>query len=179
LLAGAKSAAKLGGQKGKRMFRDPTVMLHNVVLSLSDSFDLVHPVVADHQQRVAYTALRMAQTFGFDLDLQADVMYAAALHDIGILSVADKMCVLEFDVSDIGRHAEIGSTFLQGFPVFARAAELVQHHHRRWDDEPGWEGVDPRTRLAANIICLADRLDVSTDKDAGILSQVTSVKKKL
>lgn len=42
------------------MIRDPVVLLQNLVLSLSDALDLVHLVAVDHQQRVAYMALRLA-----------------------------------------------------------------------------------------------------------------------
>ena len=46
------------------MLLEPTVMLDNLVLSLSDSLDLIHPIAVGHQQRVAYIALRIAKAMG-------------------------------------------------------------------------------------------------------------------
>lgn len=79
------------------MIRDPVVMLDNLVLSLSDSLDLVHHCAADHQERVAYVALRMAQAMGYNLHDRADLLYAAALHDIGVLSVEEKIDSIQVD----------------------------------------------------------------------------------
>ena len=72
------------------MLQEPTVMLDNLVLSLSDSLDLIHPSAVDHQQRVAYIALRIAKAMGHHPAEQADLMYASVLHDIGLLSVEEK-----------------------------------------------------------------------------------------
>src|SRR3972149_2991999 len=72
------------------MIRDPVVLLQNLVLSLSDALDLVHLVAVDHQQRVAYMALRLALQAEWPPGERAELLSAAALHDIGILSVEER-----------------------------------------------------------------------------------------
>ena len=88
------------------MLQEPTVMLDNLVLSLSDSLDLIHPSAVDHQQRVAYIALRIAKAMGHHPAEQADLMYASVLHDIGLLSVEEKIQSMTMESKDEGRHAE-------------------------------------------------------------------------
>ncbi len=73
------------------MIRDPVVLLQNLVLSLSDSLDLVHHIAVDHQQRVAYIALRLSLPMARTAGEQSDLLYAAALHDIGMLSVEERI----------------------------------------------------------------------------------------
>src|SRR3990172_2668811 len=85
------------------MLQEPTVMLDNLVLSLSDSLDLIHPSAADHQQRVAYIALRIAKAMGHHPAQQADLMYASVLHDIGLLSVEEKIQSMTMESKDEGR----------------------------------------------------------------------------
>ena len=157
------------------MIRDPIVMLDNLVLSLSDSIDLIHHCAVDHQQRVAYIALRLAQAMGFSPEEQADLMYAAVLHDVGVLTVEDKIETMRLDTEDWTRHAELGADLLKHFNVFLPASELVRYHHQPWEDEAGWGDIDERTRIRSNAIHLADTVDRIVSKDAQILGQGKTV----
>jgi hypothetical protein len=67
------------------MIINPQVPLHRLILSLSQVLDYVHPSVIDHQQRVAYIAMRIARQLGVDKNQLLDLLLAAALHDIGII----------------------------------------------------------------------------------------------
>ena len=86
------------------MIHDPIVMLDNLILSLSDSLDLVHPCAVEHQQRVAYIALRLGHAMGFHPGAQADLMYAAVLHDIGVLSVEEKIATMKVEFEEHRYH---------------------------------------------------------------------------
>jgi response regulator RpfG family c-di-GMP phosphodiesterase len=127
--------------QGKRMLIEPTVMLDNLVLSLSDSLDLIHPLAVGHQQRVAYIALRIAKAMGLHHAKQADLMYASALHDIGLLSVEEKIQSMTMESKDEGRHSAVGADLLRRFASFSEASRIVRIHHRSWSDEsPGFSG---------------------------------------
>ena len=161
------------------MYRDPSVMLHSLVLSLSDSFDMVHPAVVAHHQRVSYASLKMAKCLGMDVGLQADIMYAAALHDIGILSFDTKVNHLCFDADDVDRHAELGANLLQRFGLFKRASEFVRYHHVPWDQLSTMDHLDPATRQIANILRLTDNLDGLIVKGRPILGQIRRIRETL
>lgn len=156
------------------MLLEPTVMLDNLVLSLSDSLDLIHPLAVGHQQRTAYIALRIAKSMGHHPAKQADLMYASALHDIGLLSVEEKIQSMNADSNDEGRHAGVGADLLRKFSSFNKASQIVRIHHRSWSDEPGQnetEGI----KVLANMLCLADHVDRAVTRGTGILVQVKAV----
>ena len=161
------------------MIKDHTVMLNNVVLSLSDALDIVHPEINDHQQRVAYGTLRLAQALDFPLDTQADLMYAATLHDFGILSVEDKLSAIRSETVYGWPHTELGADLLRRFAIFEQAAEYVQRHHHPWNDEKIWEDDDEQTKLFSNMINLADNLDRWIKKDVYILEQREALENKV
>src|SRR5665811_1288035 len=150
------------------MLLEPTVMLDNLVLSLSDSLDLIHPLAVGHQQRTAYIALRIAKAMGHPPVKQADLMYASALHDIGLLSVEEKLQSLTMDSNDEGRHAEVGADLLRKFSSFSKASEIVRIHHRSWSDEPGQNETDD-IRILASMVSLADHVDRAVNRGTGIL----------
>ncbi|HBG72899.1 MAG TPA: hypothetical protein DDX05_04635 [Deltaproteobacteria bacterium] len=157
------------------MLQEPTVMLDNLVLSLSDSLDLIHPSAADHQQRVAYIALRIAKAMGHHPAQQADLMYASVLHDIGLLSVEEKIQSMTMESKDEGRHAEIGCDLLRRFSSFVKASQIVRIHHRSWSDEPRQPETDDIVRVLANMLSLADHVDRAVNRGTGILVQAKAV----
>ena len=158
------------------MIRDPVVMLDNLVLSLSDSLDLVHHCAADHQQRVAYVSLRMAQSMGYNLNDRADLLYAAALHDIGVLSVEEKIDSIQVDSQNWQQHAELGADLLQRLDFFRAASDFVRLHHQPWSDEAGWNEANGKVRTSSNALHLADYVDRVVRKEIDILSQVKMVR---
>lgn len=156
------------------MLLEPTVMLDNLVLSLSDSLDLIHPLAVGHQQRVAYIALRIAKAMGHPPAKQADLMYASALHDIGLLSVEEKIRSMTMDSKDEGQHAGVGADLLRRFSSFNKASQIVRIHHRSWSDEPGQNETDD-IRILANMLALADHVDRAVNRGTGILVQAKAV----
>jgi HD-GYP domain-containing protein (c-di-GMP phosphodiesterase class II) len=161
------------------MIRGPIVMLDNLVLSLSDSLDLIHPRVVDHQQRVAYIALRLGRAMGYDPAAQADLMYAAVLHDIGALSLEEKVSMMEVDFEKHGNHTGIGFDLLRRFTHFTKSSELVRFHHHFWGVEEAWEETGRDVRLSCNAIHLADYVDRFVRRDAGILGQAKAIREEV
>jgi HD-GYP domain-containing protein (c-di-GMP phosphodiesterase class II) len=157
------------------MLHEPAVMLDNLVLSLSDSLDLIHPCAVDHQQRSAYIALRIAQAMAFRPSERADLMYASVLHDIGLLSVEEKIRSMKLHIEDEGWHAETGADLLSRFAVFDTASRIVRLHHRSWGDNAACDGAAEGIRVLANALFLADHVDRSVKREAGILGQVRPV----
>ncbi len=157
------------------MIHYPVVMLHNLVLSLSDAIDLVHPIAAAHQQRVAYLSLRLARKIGFETQDLSDLMYAAALHDIGILTIEEKIDMMRVDVRETDSHVTLGADLLEGFSLFRSASKIVRHHHDKWDPEGVRAEVSRKTALLGNIVHLADCVERRIRKDHPILGQVSGL----
>ena len=157
------------------MIRDPVVLLQNLVLSLSDALDLVHLVAVDHQQRVAYIALRLGLHAGCTPGEQTDLLYAAALHDIGILSVEERIDTMRGEVEDLDRHVWLGADLLSRFDPFRTASGIVRYHHKPWNAKDRWEGIPWRIRLSANAVHLADTVERMIRRDDGVLGQVPRI----
>jgi HD-GYP domain-containing protein (c-di-GMP phosphodiesterase class II) len=157
------------------MIRDPVVLLRNLVLSLSDALDLVHLVAVDHQQRVAYMTLRLAMQAEWPPGERTDLLYAAALHDIGLLSVEERIGFLQGEMEDTDRHARMGGNLLSRFDPFREAAGIVRFHHKAWDAMDAWDGVPVSARRSANAVNLADFVERRIRRDAGILGQVPGI----
>ncbi len=157
------------------MIKDPVVLLQDLVLSLSDALDLVHLIAVDHQLRVAYIALRLSLPAERPLDDQTDLLYAAALHDIGVLSVEDRIDLMKGDIEDLDQHALLGADLLSRFDPFRTASEIVRRHHTPWTAAGCWEGVSATVRVSANAIHLADTVERMIRRDAGVLGQVPAI----
>ncbi|MGE5247089.1 MAG: HD domain-containing phosphohydrolase [Verrucomicrobiota bacterium] len=157
------------------MIKDPVVLLQNLVLSLSDALDLVHLVAVDHQLRVAYIALRLTLPADRSPEERTDLLYAAALHDIGLVSVEEKIRMMQGEVEDLDRHVRFGAELLSRFDLFRVASEIVRYHHKPWRAEDGWEGVPGTVRLFANAVHLADTVERMICRDAGILAQAPRI----
>jgi len=157
------------------MIKDPVVLLQNLVLSLSDALDLVHLVAVDHQLRVAYIALRLILPEVRSPEAQTDLLYAAALHDIGLVSVEEKIGLMQGEVEDLDRHVRFGAELLSRFDPFRNASEIVRYHHKPWRADDGWDGVPAPVRLFANAVHLADTVERMIRRNAGILAQAPRI----
>ena len=161
------------------MIVNPRIPLHRVILSLSEALDHVHPQVVDHQQRVAYIAVQVARAMGFHgVDL-LDVFNAAVLHDIGLISLENRVRALDCDqLEKVSWHPEAGYELLKGNRLFSRAAEFVRYHHTEWADG-GEEGPDGRPiPLAGRILMLADVVERAIDRSMPVLAQAPSILKQ-
>ncbi len=157
------------------MIRDPVVLLQDLVLSLSDALDLVHLIAAEHQLRTTYIALRIALPAKRRLSDQTDLLYAAALHDIGVLSVEDRLDLMSGNVEDLDRHTVLGADLLSRFDPFRNASGIVRLHHTPWAAADRWEGVPDSVRVSANAVHLADTVERMIRRDVGVLGQVSGI----
>ncbi len=162
------------------MIINPRVTLHRLILSLSEALDFVHPLVADHQQRVAYIALNLARQMMLSRPETIDLFHAAALHDIGLIRLNSRRRNLgPGDVEGVAWHAEAGYELLGGNPLFAQAANIVRHHHVTWDHGQGARHLGVGVPLASHVLALADNVERAIDKSAAVLDQVKPVTEKV
>jgi HD-GYP domain-containing protein (c-di-GMP phosphodiesterase class II) len=134
--------------------------LQRTVLALSDALDFVGVDEVHHGKRVALMAAGIARALAWEEARIGDLVYAGVLHDCGVsrqLEHRELTATLEWDGAQA--HCLRGEEFLLACPPLARFAPIVRWHHTRWEDLPR-EGLAERDRLAANLVCLADRTDV-------------------
>jgi len=118
-----------------------------------------------HSQRVSDMVLSIAKYMGFK---EKEVMlfhFSAHLHDIGKIGIPDailrkngKLTDAEFEV--IKKHPEIGARILRKSPAFAEIAEIVLHHHERFDGLGYPDGIAQyNIPLGSRIISVCDSID--------------------
>ncbi|MEW6263789.1 MAG: HD domain-containing phosphohydrolase [Thermodesulfobacteriota bacterium] len=144
------------------------VDLHDLVVALSEALGLVGGKIINHGKRVAYLALSLSEPFQLSPTEFDDLRTAALLHDAGVSKTKTHEKLLSLDWEGALEHCRDGAALLQDFTRFHRVAEVILHHHTKWADMHS-ANLDPRTALLANLIFIADRIDVQVNWDTEII----------
>ncbi|CFX84627.1 HD domain [Syntrophomonas zehnderi OL-4] len=161
------------------MIHGPRVSLLDMVASFSEALDLISPVVANHHKQVAYIAFSIAQELNLPTQETMEIALAAGLHDIGALSLQERLDTLKFEDHHVQKHAEIGYLFLREFAPLANVAMLIRYHHKPWNKGSGLLDRGVAVPYGSHIIHLADRIAVLIKKDIDILSQSADIVKTI
>ena len=73
------------------MLKEITVNIGNLLLSFSDAIDLARQAISDHQIRTTYIAWQIDRHSKIHNKGTKKIFTAALLHDVGALSVEDKL----------------------------------------------------------------------------------------
>jgi len=155
------------------MQRKISVNLGNFLLSLSEITDLANPNIAQHQQRTAFIALEIAKFSQVNNELLENIFTASLLHDIGAISIEEKLAIHNFDSVELNTHCLRGELLLQQTPWLNKISKIVKNHHRSivdWD-----EGIENPIVYAAQIILLADYIERMINREKYILHQTNTI----
>jgi HD-GYP domain-containing protein (c-di-GMP phosphodiesterase class II) len=151
--------------------------LSELVFCLSRAGDMMNPAHDLHQARVAHIAGALGRTLDLRANDRAGLVIAAALHDIGIFSLHERLASLQFEyVEGPIPHTRIGYFLLHDFAPLKSVAPLVLYHHLHWR-EASSRAVPRRIRLLANLLHLADRVDMLIDRQQDIPPQIPRIAK--
>ncbi len=136
------------------------INLYSAITALSSSLDLVGVDEIKHGKRVALMALRIAQHLDWSEAECLSILYAGMLHDCGVSRIREHRNLTgELEWEGAEEHCIRGYEYLSCCPPLASLALEIRYHHTRWEkllDLP----IDQRCRLRANLLFLADRIDV-------------------
>lgn len=168
------------------MIREPKILLYELIMSLSQAVDLVSTSVADHHMKVAYIAFSLGVEMGLNAAEQDELILAGALHDIGALSLSERLEFLDFEVKNPHKHAELGYLLLNSFEPLRSVAEIIRYHHVPWSHGKGTVFNGNKVPFYSHIIHLADRVAVLINpkeepitQAQGIIEKITAKKEKL
>ncbi|OGN94796.1 MAG: hypothetical protein A2Y89_01075 [Chloroflexi bacterium RBG_13_51_18] len=121
-----------------------------------------------HSRRLVEYALMGARELGLNKQQQQNIEYAALLHDIGKLSIADAVLNKVEPLSDeewsmIRKHPIVGYEILRDIPFLREASLLILYHHERYDGSGYPQGLHgDGIPLGARLIAVVDAFDNMT-----------------
>ena len=129
-------------------------------------------------QRDTYTYQHSARVAGYvghiaaRLNLPADeidlVVSAAHVHDLGKIAIDNRILFKEGPLTDeerqqVNLHPAAGAELAGQFSLFGEGADIIRHHHERWNGAGYPDGlVGEAIPLGARIIAVADVYDAMT-----------------
>ncbi|MDO8585865.1 MAG: HD-GYP domain-containing protein [Armatimonadota bacterium] len=121
-----------------------------------------------HARRVADYSVAIGRELGLSPAELQRIEHAALLRDIGkvniphsLLNKSEALTEEEFDI--IKSHSKIGADIASQTPFLARCADIITHHHERWDGSgypAALQGED--IPLSARIVAVANDYDAMT-----------------
>lgn len=149
------------------------VNLGNLLITLSETMDLSNPLVYQHQHRTAYIALEISKNAGITGKQLESIFTAALLHDIGALTVEEKILLHNNESENEELHTIRGAILLSQIPWLKDISEIVRFHHRDWKD---WnEGLENPLVLSSQIVYLSDQVERLIDRNRYILHQTDDI----
>ncbi|MGH4051130.1 MAG: HD domain-containing phosphohydrolase [Clostridium sp.] len=150
-----------------------SVNLGNLLLSLSEVTNSANPLVTQHQHRTAFIALELAKFSNLKPEITENIFTAALLHDIGAITVEEKIAIHNFQNIDENIHTIRGELLLEQIPWLRKISKIVRNHHRNWND---WEeGIENPVVFSSQIILLSDYVERLIDINKYILHQSNDI----
>lgn len=148
----------------------------DLVYSITETIDLISPILANHHKLVGYISYSLGKQLGLNVYEQIELEIAGSLHDVGGLTMVERLSPIEFDYEDKSFHSEKGYLLLSKFKPFENISKLVRYHHHGYQ-EGKCRGINGESiPIGSHIINLADRVSVLLDKnDENILNQADNI----
>lgn len=151
------------------------VKLYDLMFSLSCAMDLVAPDLYNHHQQVAYLSYRLGAEMGLNQEDLLDLLLAGIVHDVGSLSVRERLVMIREERQEIGSHAMRGAALLEKYPPFSRIAAILRYHHLAWNQGEGVAFQGDPVPMLSHVLHLADRICVLFTGNNHILLQLPQV----
>ena len=150
-------------------YRYVTPILDGVALALTAAIEARDLETGEHCQQLGWMGERVARRLGLPELEQTTIRIGGYLHDVGKIAIADRILLkpgplTEEEYLEMQRHSEIGGDIVSTHEAMAGIAQIVRHHHERFDgrgypDRLAGDAVP----LGARIISIADALSAMTN----------------
>jgi putative nucleotidyltransferase with HDIG domain len=127
--------------------------------------DAKSPWTHQHSERVAAISTGMAQVLGFDEPAVRELRRAALLHDIGKLSISNRILDKPGSLTEAERvtfheHPLLGERILGRVPGFGSLAAIASAHHERLDGSGYPRGLTAdELSMPMRVLAVADAYD--------------------
>ncbi len=141
---------------------------HLFIESMLRTIELKDVYTAGHSRRVSEIAEQLCLECGMSEDDCEYLHVVGHVHDIGKIGIADgvlmksgKLTAAEYLL--IQQHTVIGASIFENLPGLDRMADIIRHHHERFDGKGYPDGLNGEAiPLESAIIAVADSFDAMT-----------------
>ena len=129
---------------------------------LAQMMDLSDPATAEHGRDVAGLVPTVGRALGIDGEALEELELAARFHDIGKVAVPEEILNKPGPLDESERevmacHVEWGAELLRNLPDCDSIAQIVRHHHERFDGSGYPDGLrEGEIPLASRVIAACD-----------------------
>lgn len=153
--------------KANRQSAEKQQMAMTMIEMIIQMIDAKDPVTAGHSRRVSSYSRQIAEWLGYSRSKAADVEFAALLHDIGKIGVADSVLnkpglFTDDDFAQMRSHPALGADIVRTIGLSEDIIDGVLHHHERLDGRGYPDGSAGGEY--ARIIKVADVYDALTSQ---------------
>ncbi len=144
--------------------------LREIIHSVISIVEAKDPYTASHSGRVAELSLLIAKKLGLTGQTIADIHSAAEMHDIGKIAISEAILLKPGRLTDIEfnsmkQHPVIGASIISKAESMREIAQIVRHHHERYDGEGYPDNLSSEDiPIGSRIIAIADSIDAMTSK---------------
>ncbi|MCL4310564.1 MAG: HD domain-containing protein [Actinomycetota bacterium] len=140
------------------------------VLTLANAVEAKDTYTKNHADNASRIAVLVGKELGLSDNELEDIRYGGVLHDVGKIGVPDSILNKPGKLNDeewaqMRGHAAIGADILKPVPRLKGAADIVRHHHERYDGNgypDGLAGED--IPIGARILTTVDSYSAMVDK---------------
>ena len=135
------------------------------IKALSAAIEAKDKYTHNHSERVGYFSVLLAKAMDLDADDIRDIEFAGILHDIGKISVDEKIlnkpdALTETEYRIVKNHPLVSAKIISSISELSRVATYIRHHHEFWNGK----GYPDRLKgkqipLGSRIIAIADAYD--------------------
>jgi putative nucleotidyltransferase with HDIG domain len=146
----------------QRSFENLKKVMNGTIQAIALTVEKRDPYTSGHQQRVAQLARATAAELGMSAEQIESVYMAAAIHDIGKISLPAEILskpgtLSDIEVSLIQAHSQAGFDILKEVEFPWNIAEIVLQHHERMDGSGYPNGISADDILfETRIVSVAD-----------------------
>lgn len=141
------------------------LLYHDLITGIVTAMEARDEYTASHSMRVAEITEQLCDFLHLSKEEVTVYHIAAHVHDIGKIGIPDAVLRKKTKLNDqeweqMKKHPVIGYDILIKVKCFSEIAEIIRHHHERWDGNGYPDGLsDINIPFGSRIIAVADSID--------------------
>jgi diguanylate cyclase (GGDEF)-like protein len=142
---------------------------NSIISSLEATLNEKNIETTDHALRLVEITAKVGNKLGLSQNKMDDLNLLARLHDIGKITVDDRILNKQGELTDsecieIRKHSEAGYRIAESSQILSNIADYILAHHERWDGTGYPQGLKgEEIPLLSRILSIADSYDAMTN----------------